>query len=120
MMASCSAQPGSQSGSFGVVASTESAFRDALTASIDRLELGDRNLLRFHYFHGLDLGQLADMFASHRPTIERRLAKIREQLLRDTRRGLAARLPLAKPELDHLLDLARARLDIALSRVLRA
>lgn len=111
MMASCPA-PAS-------FASTEAAFRDALTESIDRLELSDRNLLRFHYFHGLTIDQLADMFASHRPTVLRRLARIREQLLRDCRRGLATRLPLAKPELDHLLDLARARLDIALERVLR-
>ena len=111
MMASCSAQP---------TAGTESAFRDALTTSIDRLELGDRNLLRFRYFHGLQLGQLADMFGSHAPTIQRRLARIREQLLRDTRRGLAARLPLAQPELDQLLALIRSRFDIALTRVLRA
>ena len=102
------------------IASTETAFRDALTESIERLELGDRNLLRFHYGHGLPLDQLADLFCSHRPTIQRRLARIREQLLRDTRRGLATRLPLAKAELDHLLALARARFDFALTRVLRS
>ncbi|HEY0192789.1 MAG TPA: hypothetical protein VGC42_16835 [Kofleriaceae bacterium] len=114
MMASCFAQP------LAAVASTETAFRDALTESIRRLELGDRNLLRFHYFHGLDVARLADMFSSHRPTIERRLARIRAQLLRDARKGLAARLPLAEPALDHVLDLARSRLDAALRLLLRA
>jgi hypothetical protein len=49
----------------------------------------------------------------------RQLARIRERLLRDTRRGLAARLPLDRHELDHLIDLARGRLDLALTRILR-
>jgi hypothetical protein len=31
-------------------------------------------------------------------------------------RGLAARLPLDKHELDRLIDLARGRLDVAMSR----
>ena len=99
--------------------SVETAFRDALIESLDGLELCDRNLLRFHYFHGLGPDQLAEMFASHRATVMRQLGRIRERLLRDTRRGLAARLQLDKPELDRLLDVARRRFDLAIARVLR-
>lgn len=101
------------------VAGVEAAFRGALVASLEVLELCDRNLLRFHYFHGLGADQLAEMFSSHRTAVLRRLARIRERMLRDVRRGLAARLSLDKPQLDRLLDLARARFDLAITRVLR-
>jgi len=97
----------------------EPAFRGALTDSFEDLELCDRNMLRFHYFHGLSVDQLADMFCSSRAAVVRQLARIRDRMLRDTRRGLAARLPLDKHELDQLLDVVRSRFDLAITRVLR-
>src|SRR5512140_2453484 len=84
----------------------EAAFRAALTGSLEALELCDRNMLRFHYFHGLSVDQLADMFCLHRAAVIRQLARIRERMLRDTRRGLAVRLPLGRHELDQLMDVA--------------
>lgn len=104
--------------------SVETAFRDALIESLDALPLCDRNLIAFHYFHGLDADPLAEMFSTHRAAVVRRLGRIRERLLRDTRRGLAARLPLGhgidKDALDRVLDVARDRFDVAIARVLRA
>jgi len=97
----------------------EAAFRGALTDSLEALELCDRNMLRFHYFHGLRVDQLADMFCIHRTAVIRQLAKIRERMLRDTRRGLAERLRLDRHELDHLIDVARRRFDLALTCLLR-
>ena len=122
MTASCSAAPAhpraeQPTARFSVAA--EAAFRRALTDSFEGLEVCDRNMLQFHYFHGLTVDQLADMFGRHRATVIRQLAKIRERMLRDTRRGLAARLPLDKHELDRLLDIARSRFDRAITRILR-
>jgi RNA polymerase sigma-70 factor len=123
MMASCSAAPAfpltERPTPAHFLVNAEAAFRAALTESLDGLELCDRNMLRFHYFHGLTVDQLADMFCSHRAAVVRQLAKIRERMLRDTRRGLAARLPLAKHELEQLLDVARSRFDLAITRILR-
>jgi DNA-directed RNA polymerase specialized sigma24 family protein len=99
--------------------SVETAFRDALVESLGQLPLGDRNLIAFHYFHGLGADQLAEMFSIHRTAVVRQLGRIRERLLRDTRRGLAARLPLPKDALDRVLDVARSRFDVAIARVLR-
>ena len=101
------------------LAGAEAAFRDALLDSLAALALCDRNLLRFHYFHGLGVNQLAEMFSSQPGSVVRQLGRIRERLLRDTRRGLATRLPLDKHELDGLLDIARRRFDLAITRVLR-
>jgi len=96
----------------------ESAFRDAVTNSVERLELCDRNLITFHYFHGLGVDQLSEMFSIPRAGMVRQLTRIRERLLRDTRRGLAARLPLERDELDRVLELARRRFDLVITRVL--
>jgi hypothetical protein len=110
----------------------EAAFRAALLDGIAALELSDRTLVRFHYFHGLGTGQLAEMLGDPRAQVVRRLARIRERLLRDTRRGLAARLALERSEtggsaprgtdrraLDQLIERARGRFDLAIARVLR-
>jgi len=108
--------------------SIETAFRDALIESLDDLPLCDRNLLCFHYFHGLGADRLAEMFSTHRAAVVRQLTRIRERLLRDTLRGLAAWLRLERrergipdrPALDLVLDVARSRFDVALATVLRA
>ena len=100
--------------------SVETAFRDALVESLDGLALCDRNLIGFHHFHGLGADQLAEMFSSTRTAVVRQLGRIRERLLRDTRRGLEARLALPREALDRVLDVARSRFDVAIARVLRS
>ncbi len=97
----------------------EPAFRDVLIDSLEDLELRDRNLLRFHYFHGLNMDQLASVLCSQRGTVVRQLARIRERLLRNTWRGLALRLGLERHQLDGLIDVVRGRLDVAVTRILR-
>jgi RNA polymerase sigma-70 factor, ECF subfamily len=104
----------------GMLAGAEAAFRDALTESFHGLELCDRNVLRFHYFHGLTVDQLEDVLCSHRAVVVRQLARIRERMLRETRRSLAARLRLERCALDQLLDVARQRFDLAITRLLRS
>ena len=60
-----------------LLAGAEAAFRDALTRSVTDLAVGDRNLLRFHYFHGLPVERLADMFCVPRTAMARQLVRIR-------------------------------------------
>jgi DNA-directed RNA polymerase specialized sigma24 family protein len=103
-----------------LAARAEAAFRDTLIESLEGLPLCDRNLLRFHYFHGLGVDQLAEIVASHRTAVLRQLGRIRARMLREVQRGLAVRLSLDKPELDRLCALARDRIDLAITRVLRA
>jgi hypothetical protein len=123
MIASSSAaplRPAERPSAERLSASAEAAFRDALTESFDRLELCDRNMLRFHYFRGLNVEQLAGLFCSHPAAVVRQLVRIRERLLRDTRRRLAARLGLDRRGLDRVIDLARDRFDLAITHILRA
>ena len=120
MMTSCPESPVVSLADRSVPApSVEAAFRGALTESFKALALCDCNILRLHYSHGLTVDRLADMFGRHRAAVVRQLARIRERMLRDIRRGLAARLPLDKHEIDHLIDLARSRFDWVIARLLR-
>jgi len=100
--------------------SVEAAFRDALVDGLEALPLGDRNVLRFHYFHGLGADELAQMLSTHPAAVTRQLGRIRERLLRDTRRGLAARLLLDRVALDRVIELARSRFDLTIARVLQS
>jgi RNA polymerase sigma-70 factor, ECF subfamily len=123
MVASCSAIPARSpeaARQARFLAETDAAFRAALTESVESLAVCDRNMLRFHYFHGLSIDQLAGMFCSHRASVVRQLGRIRERVLRDLRRGLAARLSVDRRQLDQLLDVARRQLDAAITRILRA
>jgi hypothetical protein len=97
----------------------DAAFRDALTESLESLALCDGNMVRFHHYHGLGVDQLAEMFCSPRPAVVKQLARIHDRLLRDTRRGLALRLQIDKHQLDRLVELARRRLDLAITSILR-
>ena len=123
MIASPSAAPpraAERPSSERLLASADDALRAALIDSFDRLELCDRNMLRFHYFRGLNVEQLAGLFCSHPAAVVRQLVRIRERLRRDTRRALAARLDLDRRALDRLIDLVRDRFDLAIARILRA
>lgn len=124
MVASCAAMPAQTYSEparhASLQAHAETAFRDVLADSLAGLALCDRNLLTFHYFHGLTVDQLSDMCCRPRAAVVRQLHRIRERVLRDTRRGLTARLVVTRPELDRLLDLARSRLDHAITRLLRS
>jgi RNA polymerase sigma-70 factor, ECF subfamily len=120
MIASCPVARSEPPSLDRMLAGAEAAFRAALTDSFHGLELCDRNVLRFHYFHGLTVDQLAEVLCSHRAAVVRQLARIRERLLRETRRNLAGRLPLDKHQLDRLLEVARSRVDLAITRILRS
>jgi DNA-directed RNA polymerase specialized sigma24 family protein len=124
MVASCAAPMSSQTYSEAarqarLQADAEAAFRDVLAHSLAGLELCDRNLITFHHVHSLSVDQLAEMFCRPRAAVVRQLGRIRERLLREIDRGLAARLVLTRPELERLLDLARSHLDHAITRLLR-
>lgn len=98
----------------------EAAFRAALLDALHGLALGDRNLVRLHYGHRRSLVELAAMFSTQPAAIARQLARICERLLRDIRRGLAARLARPRREIDALMTLARGCLELAIASVLRA
>lgn len=78
----------------------------------------DRNLLRLYYFDRVGLDRLGEMYQVHPSTISRWLAALRQRVFDDTRRRLVARLGAGQSEVQSLLNLMSADLDLTLSRVL--
>jgi RNA polymerase sigma-70 factor (ECF subfamily) len=92
----------------------QSAFREAVVA----LTSEDRNLLRYHYLDGLNIDHIGAIYGIHRVSAARRLTKVRQKLVLDTRRLLAARLRLHSEELESVLRLLESEVDISLRAAL--
>jgi RNA polymerase sigma-70 factor (ECF subfamily) len=93
-------------------------LKAALSESLQRLTSEERNLLRLHLLDGLNLEQIAKLFAVNRSTVFRWLAATREKLFADARRHLREKLGVSDEEFDSLAQLVRSRLDLSLSEIL--
>jgi RNA polymerase sigma-70 factor, ECF subfamily len=95
------------------------AFKEAFEEAAGALRPEARNVLRAHFVHGLNIDEIAAAHGVHRATAARRLAKAREDLLRDTRRILLARLSLSRDELASVMRLIESKLHVSVERLLQ-
>jgi RNA polymerase sigma-70 factor, ECF subfamily len=93
-------------------------FAEAFEAAVAGLAAEERNLLRYHFVHGLTVDQIGVVYACHRATAARRVAAARDALLAATRRELRERLDVAADVVDSILRLIESRVEISLSRLL--
>jgi RNA polymerase sigma-70 factor (ECF subfamily) len=93
----------------------ELAFQGALLSIPDR----QRALLRLHVVAGLTLEKIGAIYEVDRSTVSRWLAQAREDLLRETERGLRTRLGVAPAEFQSIARLVTSQLDIDLPELLR-
>ncbi|MFN0251578.1 MAG: hypothetical protein ACKV2T_32180 [Kofleriaceae bacterium] len=91
------------------------AFKRCFKATFANLSLHDRDLVRRHHLDGLSLGHLAKLYGTHRATVARWLAKVRERLVTETRAALRKELS-ANTDLDDVLAMIASRLEASLSR----
>jgi RNA polymerase sigma-70 factor (ECF subfamily) len=78
----------------------------------------DRNLLRLYYYDRLGLDRLGEMYGVNASTVSRWLASLRQRVRDDTRRRLSERLGARDSEIESLVRLLGADLDLTLSRIL--
>lgn len=90
-------------------------FADAFAALSPR----QRNLLRQHFVHGLNIDQIGAMYGVHRVTAFRWIARARHDLLVAARGAVAARIGGPPGESESMLRLLRSRLHVSLDRLLR-
>jgi RNA polymerase sigma-70 factor (ECF subfamily) len=83
-------------------------FREAFAAGLATLTAKERNLLRFHFLHGMTGDDLATMHGVARRTVHRWIEQARARILAQTRLELARRLKVSDAELDSLLSLLRS------------
>ncbi|HEU0031743.1 MAG TPA: sigma-70 family RNA polymerase sigma factor [Kofleriaceae bacterium] len=102
-----------------VKAEYRQAVAEAMHRAAQKLEAGDRHLLRQHLVAGLSIDQLGPVLGIHRATVARRIARAKEQLVAETRRELAAKLKLEEHDLDEVLGLVMSRLDVSIAKLLQ-
>lgn len=96
------------------------AIKAAFAQAVMALAPRQRNFLRHAHVDALTLDQIAALYGIHRATVARTLAQARAELVDATRRELATQLGVAGESLDSVVAAADSRLDLSLSRVLRA
>jgi RNA polymerase sigma-70 factor (ECF subfamily) len=94
-------------------------FKIAFEAALQALTPKQRNLLRHHFLHGLNIDEIGALYGVHRATVARWIAKTRDGLLDDTRERLMARLKSNHESIESLMALVRSNLDFSISRCLR-
>lgn len=93
-------------------------FSKAFEESIASLSSRDRNILRLHLVDGLTVDQVGSFYRVHRATATRWLAKVRSDLLRETRKRMQGALQVDGSELDSVMRLIQSRLDVSVQRML--
>ena len=96
------------------------AVKHAFARAVAELAPRQRNMLRHVHVDQLTFDQIAALYGIHRATVARTLAAARAELVTSTRRELAASLGLGDDALDSIVQAADSRIDLSLSRVLRA
>jgi RNA polymerase sigma-70 factor (ECF subfamily) len=92
----------------------------AFATAVTELSPRERNFLRLAHVDGLTLEQIAATYQIHRATVARVLAAARASLLAKTRAALAAEVGANDGRIESVVGLLDSRLDLSLSRVLRA
>jgi RNA polymerase sigma-70 factor, ECF subfamily len=92
----------------------KAAFQTAFASLDDREKL----LLRYTYVDGLTSEEVARIFRTHRSTITRHLAKIRESLLERTRSHLSQDRDLGGTALESVIRLLQGEMEVSLHRLL--
>ena len=103
-----------------IKAEYRAAVAEAMRDAAARLDLADRHLLHQHFVAGLSIDELGVALGIHRATAARRVARARTAYVDDVRALLAARLQVARDELDDVIGMVMSRLDVSIPRLLRA
>jgi RNA polymerase sigma-70 factor (ECF subfamily) len=94
-------------------------FIDAFRNALGSVSAQSRALLRLHYLEKVTTGALASLHGVSRPTIVRRLADAREEVLVAVSEHVRERLQVEGSEYESLLDLVRSQIDLSLTGMLR-
>lgn len=96
------------------------AIKQAFARAVAELAPRQRNFLRHAHVDQLTLDQIAATYGVHRATVARTLAQARAELVTATRAALSEQLGVDAAALDSVVRAADSRIDLSLSRVLRA
>jgi RNA polymerase sigma-70 factor (ECF subfamily) len=101
-----------------VKARCTSELGDALREALAALPTRERTILRYHVVDGLGVSAIGSIYGVHRATAARWVADVRERVVRDTQRRMAARLRLSHEEVLSMIRLVRSQLDLGIVSML--
>ena len=93
-------------------------FVDAFRSALGSVSAQSRALLRLHYLEKVTTAALASLHGVSRPTIVRRIADAREEVLEAVAAHVREKLQVESSEYESLLDLVRSQIDVSLSGML--
>ena len=96
------------------------ACNEAIRAAFAELGAEERNMLRLHHLDGLTVDELAPLYGVHRSTVARRIARVRESILAETKRRLELVLGTDPGGVDSLIRMLRSGMEVTLDRLLRS
>jgi RNA polymerase sigma-70 factor (ECF subfamily) len=105
-------------GATALTAAERASYRDAFRAALATLTPRARNLLRQQHLHGTTVDELGALYGVHRATAARWVQTAREEVLRATRRHVAAALRLTGAELDSVMARLGDHLEVSLRETL--
>jgi RNA polymerase sigma-70 factor, ECF subfamily len=91
----------------------------ALREALERLEVRERLLLRYHVCDHLSIDEIGAIYQVHRATAARWLSRARSALVNLTTEQLAILLSVEPAEADSIIRLVHSQLDVSLERRLR-
>ena len=92
----------------------------AFEAALATLDVRQRNLLRHHFVDGLTVEAIGALYGVHKTTAFRWVEAARTALSKRTRAGFQQRVKALPSELESIVRVCRATIDLSLSRVLAA
>jgi RNA polymerase sigma-70 factor (ECF subfamily) len=96
----------------------QNEFKEAFAAALERIDAGERRLLRYAILERLSIDDIAKLDGIHRATAARQLSRARERLTDETRRSLRERLKVGADELQSILRLIESQVDVSVRRLL--
>jgi RNA polymerase sigma-70 factor (ECF subfamily) len=94
-------------------------FQQAFRGALATLDARERNLLRFHFVEGLNIGRIGEIFGKSRATVGRMVLACRQKLLEETRRRLGDLTGASTGDVRSLIRLLKSQVDFGLSSFLR-
>jgi RNA polymerase sigma-70 factor (ECF subfamily) len=93
-------------------------FKQAFQSAFQSLSAKQRNLLRYQLLDRLSLEKIGAIYNVNRSTVSRWMAKIREDLFRNTKKTLLDQLQVDKKEFENIIRFIQSRLYVSMQRML--
>lgn len=91
-------------------------FTEAFQAAVSSLADRERIVLRLHLVSGMSHDKIGALYGVNQSTVTRWLTRARETIAAETQRALRERLRLSASELESLVHLVGAELDVSIAR----